>query len=161
MTATCEADRIDAAFAQQLCECFLLKCFEANKLRDWGTTENLGGNQLFQTITLGGQTQDGKTAVNELSYIFLEALGNTNMNIPTVIVSMGSTTPLEFYEAALRALVRHGGGMPAFFNDDVAVDMMVRAGIPLSDARNWAGMGAAKCAFPANTAQALRRSMSM
>ena len=69
------AGRIDAAFAQQLCECFLLKCFEANKLRDWGTTENLGGNQLFQTITLGGQTQDGKTAVNELSYIFLEALG--------------------------------------------------------------------------------------
>lgn len=142
------AGRIDAAFAQQLCECFLLKCFEANKLRDWGTTENLGGNQLFQTITLGGQTQDGKTAVNELSYIFLEALGNTNMNIPTVIVSMGSTTPLEFYEAALRALVRHGGGMPAFFNDDVAVDMMVRAGIPLSDARNWAGMGCSEVRIP-------------
>ncbi len=140
--------RMDAAKAQQLYECFLLKCFEANKLRDWGTTEILGGNQLFQTITLGGQTPDGKTAVNELSYIFLKALGNTNMNIPTVIVSAGRTTPLEFMEASLEALVAHGGGMPAFFNDDVAVDMMLRTGVDLRDARNWASMGCSEVRVP-------------
>ena len=146
--ADCKAGILDEAKAQQLCECFLLKCFEANKLRDWGTTENLGGNQLFQTITLGGQTPQGKTAVNPLSYIFLEALGNTNMNIPTVIVSCGRTTPIEFYEAALRALVRHGGGMPAFFNDDVSVEMMMRDGINIRDARSWAGMGCSEVRIP-------------
>lgn len=143
-----ENKTLDDDEVRQLCECFLLKCFEANKIRDWGTTEILGGNQLFQTITLGGQTTDGKTAVNKLSYLFLEALGHTNMNIPTVVVSMGKTTPLEFYEAALRALVKHGGGMPAFFNDDVAVDMMLRAGVDLRDARNWAGMGCSEVRVP-------------
>ena len=100
----CAEGEMDAARAQQLYECFLLKCFEANKLRDWMTTENLGGNQLFQTITLGGQTPSGESAVNDLSYIFLKALGNTNMNIPTVVVSAGKNTPLAFYEAALEAL---------------------------------------------------------
>lgn len=103
---------------------------------------------MFQTITLGGQTPAGKTAVNELSYIFLEALGNTNMNIPTVIISAGQDTPMEFYEAGLRALIRHGGGMPAFFNDDVAIDMMYRDGIDLTDARNWAGMGCSEVRIP-------------
>jgi pyruvate formate-lyase/glycerol dehydratase family glycyl radical enzyme len=133
---------------QQLYECFLLKCFEANKLRDWSTTEILGGNQLFQTITLGGQNPDGKTSVNELSYIFLEALGNTNMNIPTVVVSAGESTPMEFYEAGLNALLKHGGGMPAFFNDDIAVEMMLRDGVELVDARNWAGMGCSEVRVP-------------
>lgn len=133
---------------QQLYECFLLKCFEANKLRDWGTTEILGGNQLFQTITLGGQDESGQSAVNPLSYIFLKALGNTNMNIPTVIVSVGSTTPSAFYEAALEALIAHGGGMPAFFNDDIAIDMMLRVGVDLRDARNWAGMGCSEVRVP-------------
>ena len=143
-----EAGILDDDEVRELCECFLMKCFEANKLRDWGTTEILGGNQLFQTITLGGQTTDGKTAVNRLSYLFLEALGHTNMNIPTVVVSVGKTTPLEFYEAALDALVKHGGGMPAFFNDDVAIDMMLRAGVDLRDARNWAGMGCSEVRVP-------------
>lgn len=139
---------LDDAQAQQLYECFLLKCFEANKLRDWGTTEILGGNQLFQTITLGGQDENGHSAVNPLSYIFLKALGNTNMNIPTVIVSVGSKTPTEFYEASLEALMAHGGGMPAFFNDDVAIDMMLRVGVDLRDARNWAGMGCSEVRVP-------------
>ncbi|WP_444641936.1 pyruvate formate lyase family protein [Caproiciproducens sp. R1] len=139
---------LDDARAQQLYECFLLKCFEANKLRDWGTTEILGGNQLFQTITLGGQTEDGETAVNPLSYLFLKALGNTNMNIPTVVVSIGKKTPLEFIEASLKALVAHGGGMPAFFNDDVAVDMLTRIGIELKDARNWGSMGCSEVRVP-------------
>ncbi len=143
-----EEGLIDDDQVRQLMECFLLKCFEANKLRDWGTTEVLGGNQLFQTITLGGQTTDGKTAVNRLSYLFLEALGHTNMNIPTVVVSVGKTTPLEFYEASLRALLKHGGGMPAFFCDDVAIDMMLRAGVDLRDARNWAGMGCSEVRVP-------------
>ena len=143
-----DAGVLDENETRELLECFLLKCFEANKLRDWGTTEVLGGNQLFQTITLGGQTTDGQTAVNPLSYLFLDALGHTNMNIPTVVVSVGKTTPLAFYEASLDALLKHGGGMPAFFCDDVAVDMMLRAGVDLRDARNWAGMGCSEVRVP-------------
>lgn len=144
----CENGLMDPEKAQQLYECFLLKCFEANKLRDWGTTEILGGNQLFQAITLGGQTRDGKSAVNDLSYIFLKALGHTNMNIPTVVVSVGKTTPIEFVDASLKALVAHGGGMPAFFNDDIAIEMMTRVGVSLEDARDWASMGCSEVRVP-------------
>ena len=50
--------------------------------------------------------------------------------------------------ASMEALVAHGGGMPAFFNDDVAVDMMLRAGVDLRDARNWAGMGCSEVRVP-------------
>lgn len=144
----CAAGILDAAQAQELYECFLLKCFEANKLRDWGTTEILGGNQLFQAITLGGQKADGSTAVNDLSYIFLDALGNTNMNIPTVVLSVGRATPAEYIEKGLATLLKHGGGMPAFFNDDVAVEMMTRVGVDLVDARSWASMGCSEVRVP-------------
>ena len=55
---------------------------------------------------------------------------------------------LEVDPEALDALLKHGGGMPAFFCDDVAVDMMLRAGVDLRDARNWAGMGCSEVRVP-------------
>jgi pyruvate formate-lyase/glycerol dehydratase family glycyl radical enzyme len=134
--------------ARDLCEQFILKCHEANKLRDWGTTEILGGNQLFQTITLGGQLKDRRDGVNDLSYLILESLANTNLNIPTVIVSINQNTPIEFVEASVEALKRHRGGMPAFFNDDIAIQSLLTVGVSIQDARNWAGMGCSEVRVP-------------
>ncbi|MHB1413672.1 MAG: glycyl radical protein [Chloroflexota bacterium] len=135
------AGLINREQAVELVECFLLKCCELNKIREWGLTRNLSGYPLFQTITIGGQTREGLDATNEMSYICLEATGNLKLPQPTTVVRVHDGTPEEFLQAAARCVVRHGGGMPGFFSDEVAIPSLMSVGVSLEDARDWVIMG--------------------
>ena len=96
---------------------------------------------MFQTVTLGGQTADGSDATNDLTYLLLEASGNTKLPQPTVAFRVHGDTPEESMLAAARSLIAHGGGIPGFFSDDVAIPMLMNKGVSLADARNWSVMG--------------------
>jgi formate C-acetyltransferase len=104
----------------------------------------MSGCPLFQTLTLGGQTRDGAEAVNDLTYVCLEATGNMKLHQPTVIVRLYDGSPDALLQEASRAVLRHGGGMPGFFNDEVGIPMLLRLGVSLEDARDWAVMGCAE-----------------
>lgn len=135
------AGRLTRAQAQELVECFWLKCFEVNKVREWAVTRFLSGYPMFQTITLGGQTPEGKDATNDLSYIGLEATADLGLPQPTVVVRVHDGSPDEFLLAASRCVLGHGGGMPGFFSDEVAIPALLNVGLPLEDARDWCVMG--------------------
>ncbi|MHB1415763.1 MAG: glycyl radical protein [Chloroflexota bacterium] len=135
------AGRLTRDEALELVECFWLKCCEMNKVREWAYTHFMSGYPLFQAVTLGGQDREGADATNDLSYICLEATGNLNLPAPTAIVRVHDGTPDEFLLAAARCVVRHGGGMPGFFSDEVAIPALMRSGVTLEDARDWAVMG--------------------
>jgi formate C-acetyltransferase len=130
--------------ALELVECFWIKCSEVNKVREWAHTHYMSGCPLFQTLTLGGQTRDGAEAVNDLTYVCLEATGNMKLHQPTVIVRLYDGSPDALLQEASRAVLRHGGGMPGFFNDEVGIPMLLRLGVSLEDARDWAVMGCAE-----------------
>ncbi len=134
--------------ARELIECFFVKCSESSKLRDWASTQALSGYPLFQALTIGGQTKTGEDAVNDLSYLFLRATGNTKLFIPSVMVRIHSKTSQGFLAAVCRTLIRHGGGLPAFFNDEIAIPMLCSIGVNLEDARNWAVMGCCEARVP-------------
>ena len=140
-TADLAAGRLTPAQALELLECFWLKCYEVNKVREWAVTQFLSGYPMFQAITLGGQTPEGKDATNDLSYLCLEATGNLQLPQPTVVVRVHDGSPEEFLRAATRCMLRHGGGMPGFFSDEVAIPALLTAGIALEDARDWCVMG--------------------
>lgn len=59
--------------AEELIHCLWIKLSEINKVRDKLNSIAFGGYPMFQHITLGGQDKDGKCAVNELSYMCLDA----------------------------------------------------------------------------------------
>ena len=135
------ANRLNRQQALQLVECFWIKCNELNKVRSWAFTQHMSGYPMFQTLTLGGQTQEGLDATNDLTYICLEATRNLKAPQPTVIVRVHDGSPEDFLMAAAECLVSHGGGMPGFFNDETAIPLLMRLGVTLEEARDWCVMG--------------------
>jgi len=143
--------RITKNQAIELLEHFCIKCNELNIVREWIWTSYTSGYQMFMNVTLGGQLSDGKDATNELSYLCLEVTGNLKLTIPTVIIASHSKMPEKFLDEACKALIKHGGGIPSFFNGEVIIPLLMDEGVTLNDARNWAISGCSEATVPAKS----------
>jgi len=99
-----------------------------------------------QAITLGGVTAGGDDAVNELSYLMLEATREVDF-IRDLSVRVTSTTPEPFINQCAELIVR-GGGIPFIFNDECFIPALVEHGIPLHDARDYAPIGCVELTIP-------------
>ncbi len=75
-----ESGAITMDFARELLECTWVKLLAVKKIRSWSHTKFSAGGPLYQNVTIGGQTVDGQDAVNPLSYLILESVGNTNLH---------------------------------------------------------------------------------
>ncbi len=102
-----------------------------------------------QQATIGGQKPDGTDATNDLTYLFLEAIWRVNL-IRCLSVRVHKNTPRTLLESAFR-LIKRGGGVPFFFNDEAIVPALVEKGIPLEDARNYAIIGCVEVTIPGRT----------
>ena len=100
----------------------------------------------ISSMNLGGIRPDGVENANELSYLFLHAVGLLHQSSPTVAVNWTSATPKWFMKKAIETNCVTGGGIPLFENDDHMVEMFVKDGVPLEEARTWIGRG---CVWPA------------
>ncbi|MCS7108297.1 MAG: formate C-acetyltransferase/glycerol dehydratase family glycyl radical enzyme [Sulfolobales archaeon] len=140
--------KISREDALELIKCFLIKMNTLNKVRPWSETRYKTGYPLFMTITLGGQTREGFDATNELTYLFLEALSEVKLPQPTIILRVHSRTPEKLLIHATKALIKHGGGLPAFFSDEVVIPALMNIGIRLEDAREYAIAGCSEAIIP-------------
>ncbi|MFX1379933.1 MAG: pyruvate formate lyase family protein [Promethearchaeota archaeon] len=95
--------------------------------------------QNTQTITISGMDIEGKDTTNELSYLFLEAYKNLKVFTTDLSVRIHKNTPKEFIKEAIRVLKTTSG--IAFYNDDVLIPALVKAGYSLKDARNYVIIG--------------------
>ncbi len=134
--------------ALELVECFLIKCNEIKKIRQWSHTRKMHGYPLFQTLTIGGITRNGADAANELTFAVLEATADVKLQEPTTIARIHPHSSSEYVKACVRTVVRHGGGLPGFFNDEVAIQMLMNTGVTLEDARDWAVDGCCEPVVP-------------
>lgn len=121
----------------------------------WGTTiyvdtgthrETHQVTFAINSINLGGITPEGREGSNELSYLFLHALGLLRQSSPTVGVRWNHDTPDWLMRKAIKTNVLTGGGIPLFENEEGIIRLFVRDGIPLEEARDWVGRG---CVWPA------------
>ncbi|MEI8197216.1 MAG: pyruvate formate lyase family protein, partial [Phycisphaerae bacterium] len=99
-----------------------------------------------QQITLGGVDRQGNDAVNDLSYVILEATRNVEF-IRCLSVRLGRNSPVKFVRAA-SALIIRGGGIPFIFNDDCLIPALERRGITREDARGYAPIGCIETTIP-------------
>jgi pyruvate formate-lyase/glycerol dehydratase family glycyl radical enzyme len=154
MAPFCVADlrtgRLDRDRALELLDCLWVKFNEVMKLRDQTASIGFGGYPLFQNLIVGGQTPEGRDATNELSYLCLEAARRTRLPQPSLSVRVHGGTPPEFLLAAAD-LAREGLGLPAFFNDEVIVPVLLNMGVPLAEARNYAEVGCVEPQVPGRT----------
>jgi len=102
-----------------------------------------------QAITLGGLTADGENAVNELSYVILDATEQVGF-IRDLSVRLHRQSPPAFVRRAAE-LIRRGGGIPFIFNDDCFIPALTERGIPVEEARDYAPIGCIELTIPGKT----------
>lgn len=130
--------------AQELIECLWIKLSEWIWLLPENGAHYYAGYNSFQNLTIGGRKKDGSDGTNELSYMCLKATEDVRLPQPALSVRMHPSTPEEFLRAVCK-LVRVGTGFPAIHNDQIGEEMMMYAGLPPEEARDWNLLG---CVVP-------------
>ncbi len=138
---------INEEFALELLENTWLKLLSVNKIRSWSHTRFSAGGPLYQNVTIGGQTVDGKDAVNELSYLILDSVGRMKLTQPNLSVRFHKNISDNFLSECVDVIGR-GFGMPAFNNDEVVIPSLLSLGVLKDDAYNYSAIGCIEIAVP-------------
>jgi formate C-acetyltransferase len=93
---------------------------------------------MFKNLTLGGQTRNREPALNELSWLCLQATENMRLSSPSVSVRYWKGMSDDFLLRCLQTIRAHGGGQPALFNDEAVIASQVAVGIPPEEACDYA-----------------------
>lgn len=88
-------------------------------------------------LCVGGQTPDGQDATNELSYLILDIAERFRFPTPNLTMRCHKGTPETLWDKACKVIAT-GIGMPALYNDEVVIPALLRFGIALEDARDYA-----------------------
>lgn len=94
----------------------------------------------FCLINIGGLTETGENAVNELSFIILDVIEEMRLLQPSSMVQISKKTPDEFLLRALK-IIKTGFGQPSIFNTDAIIQELTRQGKSIIDARNGGASG--------------------
>lgn len=89
-----------------------------------------------QSMMLGGIKRDGSSAVNELTYLFMEVSKELRLIDPKINLRIDSQTPKDLLLLGC-GLTRVGLGFPQYSNDEVVIPALVKAGYSLEDARDY------------------------
>ncbi len=122
--------------AQELLDCIWVKLNDLNKVRDAASAEGFAGYSLFQNLIVGGQTEEGEDATNDLSFMCLEAALHVMLPAPSLSIRVWNKTPDELLIKAAK-VTRTGIGLPAYYNDEVIIPAMMSRGVTLEDARTY------------------------
>jgi len=135
--ADLEAGRITPQQAQELLDCLWVKFSEPCLFQDAVTAEFAAGYPMFQNVCVGGVDETGRDAVNDLSYMILQATMDVQLYQPSLSVRYSmAKNPNKFLRKVVE-LIRLGTGFPAFHNDEVGIQMLMNKGIPLKEAYDW------------------------
>jgi len=100
-----------------------------------------------QQSCIGGCLPDGSSAVNELSYMMLDATERLDF-IRCLSVRFSAATDKQFLRRALEVVGHVQKGIPFFFNDDVMIPALMGKGISLEDARDYTQIGCVETVIP-------------
>ena len=131
---------ITEEYAQELLDLFYLKVAEMNKPWSNGATQTAPGYTSGQLMCMGGVDRDGNDASNRVTYMMLQSTARLVLHDPPQTLRIHKNTPPELWEAAIET-TKIVGGLPTFENDDVIIPALLKRGIPLEDARNYAPIG--------------------
>lgn len=124
-----------------------IKTLTINKVRSQAHTFSSAGSPMYQNVTIGGQTPDGRDAVNKLSFLVLRSIGQTRLPQPNLTVRYHRNLNQDFMNEALEVL-KLGTGMPAFNSDEVIIPSFIEKGVKKKDAYNYSAVGCVETAVP-------------
>ncbi len=127
--------------AQELLEALWVKHSDIIKAGTYSSAKNNGGFATTVNFVLGGVDENGEDAVNDLTYLCLEAERSVFNSEPNTSIRISSRNPDAFMKRVIEILVEKEGGKLPFFNDDIIIDALQDDGIRLKDARDYAIVG--------------------
>lgn len=142
-----ENGAITEEFACELLTNLWIKTYTINKIRSWTHTQFSAGSPLYQNVTIGGQTVDGKDAVNPLSYMIIKSDAQVHLPQPNLTIRYHAGLDDRFMNEAIE-LMKLGTGMPAFNSDEVIIKSLIEKGVTKEDAYNYSAIGCVEVAVP-------------
>ncbi|MCX6262633.1 MAG: formate C-acetyltransferase/glycerol dehydratase family glycyl radical enzyme [Bacteroidia bacterium] len=101
------------------------------------TAHLYAGYPIAQEPEIGGLNEKGQDATNDLSELILEVEASLNLHQPDIAVIYHSKMKDDFLLKACKLIP--GAGKPKFFNNDVAIQQLVRKGATREEAKNDIG----------------------
>ena len=135
--ADIEAGRLTEEQAQELLDCLWIKFSEPCLFQDAVTAHYSAGYPMFQNVCVGGVDERGMDAVNDLSYLILQATAEVQLYQPSLSVRYNMARNPDKFLKKVAEVLKLGLGFPAFHCDEIGIQMMLNKGIPLKEAYNW------------------------
>ena len=123
--------------AQELLDCLWVKFSEQCLFQDQVTAHFSAGYPMFQNVCCGGVDERGMDAVNDVSYLILQATAEVQLYQPSLSVRYNMAKNPSSFLKKIAEVIKLGTGFPAFHNDEVGIEMLLNKGIPLKEAYNW------------------------
>ncbi|MDY3296601.1 glycyl radical protein, partial [Selenomonas sp.] len=133
--------------AVELLDNLWIKTLTVNKVRSQSHTLSSAGSPMYQNVTIGGQTTDGKDAVNELSFAVLQSVAQTRLTQPNLTVRYHKNIDKHFFDECIEVM-KLGFGMPALNNDEIIIPSFIHWGVKKEDAYNYSAIGCVETAVP-------------
>ncbi len=149
-----EEKKVTREQALELLECLWIKFNEWAMLLSYDVATFQPGQGLSQTVTIGGQTREGKDACNEVTLLCLEAEEQIGLHQPELAMRIWEGTPDRYLKKAAE-VIRLGRGKPKFIGDRKAIQMTSKAypDLTVEDWRECAVMGCTELCLPHITMQ--------
>lgn len=141
------AGRITRDEALELASLLLIKLNAAINLQEGFLSVAFSGYPVMQGLTIGGITPDGRDAVNELTYLFLDAEADVGLTAEDVVVRISRYNPEKFVIRACE-VARDLHGKLKFVSDDTSIPSLLQMGTPLEDARDYVSVGCHNPSIP-------------
>jgi choline trimethylamine-lyase len=122
--------------ARELVGTFLVKVNDIACVTSSVNVETLAGFPTMVSMTLGGVTPEGKDAVNDLSYLFLEAEEEVGLNAEEITIRVSTGNPSFFLMRALEVSKKLRGKFK-FVSDRTIIDQLLSEGRPIEHARDY------------------------
>ncbi|MFR1519094.1 MAG: pyruvate formate lyase family protein, partial [Clostridia bacterium] len=109
-----------------------------------------GDAQHYQNIVLGGRNAQEEEITNEVTYLILEIVEELPIGDFPITVRLNRETPLKLKQK-IAAVIRHGGGIVAVYQEDVVLKAFERLGYPRKEALGFANDGCWEVQIPGKT----------
>jgi formate C-acetyltransferase len=127
--------------ARELLGCFWVKFNNQPAPPKVGVTAAESGTYTdFANINTGGLTAEGGCGVNEVTYLLLDVIDEMRLLQPSSNLQLSKRNPDRFLHRGLE-IVRQGWGQPSIFNADLVVEVLLRQGKSIEDARQGGTSG--------------------
>lgn len=143
-----EEARLKPEGAQELFQCLWLNMMQSIESQmSPAMAKGREGFSHHETVTIGGQTSDGRDATNELSYVLLESTRPLRSSYPELGARIHANTPDKFLHAVAET-IKDGKGSPKMINDEFMVPWFMSNGVEMREALDYAISGCSESRLP-------------